>query len=331
MEKLDLDLAVAAPAPVSAGEEAAPALFVTQQLPDLKSKFRPGATDDEVAQIIAGLSLEAINPFHKVLLPSKGVYYGWDSGWVEVRAMDQEADKILSTEQLVRSGQAIDIILRTFTRIPNGLDILDLLNGDRVYLLYYMRGITNGNLYEFVSKCGNCNENGKYVYNLNNLQETVTWYNEGLGPEPFRVTLPMMSKAAGREVWVSVRFPRGRDTQQIVAQMRLKNKLSGGVATNAEDPFNRRRKAAQANVAVNDAVTENLSSLVTSFMGNTDRSVIDAVMGKLLQPDAAAIRRWIQENAPGPDTSVEFACNSCKSSFTVPLPITESFFRQTQQ
>ena len=50
----------------------------------------------------------------------------------------------------------------------------------------------------------------------------------------------------------------------------------------------------------------------------------------LIGRDTAAIREWLRENTPGIDSTVTITCPSCDTSFTVELPITESFFRPTQ-
>lgn len=328
-EELDLNSATQNAA-ASPGDDVAD---IEQHVPDLRALIPPGASDEEVAEILARTSNEEYNPFHKVQIPSLGKYYGWPTGYVEVRAMDQEADKVLATEQLVKSGQAIDMILSKFVRLPGGMDVLDLINGDRVYLLYYLRGHSHGPKYEFIATCSECNHSGPYVYDLVQLQETVVWYNPDLGPEPFKIVLPIFSKVIGREAYVQIRWPRGRDTQELVASMRLKNKIQAGTAV-ASNRRNRRKQAVKQSVdnpkALNDAVTDNLESLIVSFMGNTDRMVIKQNVEKMHQTDTATIRKWINDNIPGPDTSIELKCSSCEATMSIPLPITESFFRSTQ-
>lgn len=325
-EELDLaaDQTAASAAPVDIDPNA-----FGQKPPDLRSIVPPGASDSDLAVALARAGAERKNPFHKIMLPSKGIYYGWSSGWVEGRAWDQQADAILADEQLLRTGQAIDEILRTFVQLPNGTDVLDLIAGDRVYLLYYLRGHTHGNRYEFLQPCSSCNTTNKYVYDMNELQKTVLYADESLGLEPFRVPLPYSSAAVGRPFYVEVRFPRGRDVQQIVAEQRMHKRADGGVVHNAPS---RRKGRQQAQVPLKAAADphEDLTTLVVSANSNMDRDVIRAVVDGLTQADRAVIRDWLKENQPGPDTTVELKCTGCGKEFLVPLPITESFFRPTK-
>ncbi len=56
--------------------------------------------------------------------------------------------------------------------LPTPMDHKELLVGDRTFLLYYIRGLTFGNLYKFVSKCPKCNAEGAHTYDMNELYGT---------------------------------------------------------------------------------------------------------------------------------------------------------------
>ena len=91
-------------------------------------------------------------PWEKVKLPSSGVYYDGQipNGEIEVRGWGIQTDKILATARLAQTGQSINYIFMNCIRIPNEFDHMNLLVGDRMFLLYYLRGITYGNEYEHI-------------------------------------------------------------------------------------------------------------------------------------------------------------------------------------
>ena len=275
---------------------------------------------------------ETLIPWEECHLPSGGIYYGWPDGTVMVRPMGQMAEKVLATQRLAQSGQSMDLLFQECIKFPMGFDSGDLLLGDRVFLLYYLRGITHGNLYEFAITCPqtSCEAVSTHTYDLNELAKTVTWANPANGVEPFKVKLPYLSKATGRDINVGVRFLRGVDANDILARKKAKKKMyarPGGVKTRGVDT----RRQAQDNQTLDDSVTENLNKMIVDVMGVTDHFKIRAFVEKMHAQDTAAVREWLRNNTPGIDNTVTVTCPECELEFTVELPITESFFRPSKQ
>lgn len=308
---------------------------------DLSSLVGPSTTNEELVARLISLGDDKLIPWEECHLPSKGIYYNWPDGMVMVRAMGQTAEKVLATQRLAQSGQSIDYLFRECIRFPEGFDPVDLLLGDRVFLLYYIRGITHGNMYEFAITCPNtvCNAVTTHSYDLNELSNTIKWAKSELGAEPFRVNLPYMSKALGREFWVGIRHLRGYDANDILAKKKMKKKMfakpGGGVKTRNPRagegmPLDTRRQQQQSQ-ALDDSVSENMNKIIVSVMGVTDTFSIRQIVDKLHATDTAAIREWMKENTPGIDNTVTVECPECGQDFTVELPITESFFRPSKQ
>lgn len=270
--------------------------------------------------------------FENIELPSKGLYYGWDSGVISVKQMGLKAEKILATQRLAQSGQAIDFLFREHCRFPDGFDSADLLLGDRVFILYYLRGITYGNQYEFAMKCPACDDTNTYEYDISELINTVQYANEELGEEPFKIVLPQLSERYNQEVWVGVRFLRARDTFDILARRRAKNKGFGGrvksrKSRQAVDP----RQQQSENVSIDNALDDQMDKIIVSFMGVQDRIEIRKLIQNMKGRDTATIREWLRDNTPGIDSTVEVTCPSCEQESTVELPITEAFFRPAKR
>ena len=302
---------------------------------DLSSIITPGMSNEELVARLLQTSEDKLIPWEECHLPSKGIYYGWPDGIVRVRAMGQTAEKVLATQRLAQSGQSIDYLFKECCQFPNGFDPVDLLLGDRVFLLYYIRGITHGNMYEFAVTCPNaqCGSITTHTYDLNELARTITWAKTENGQEPFTINLPYMTKALGREFHVGVRFLRGYDANDILAKKKVKQKMfakPGAVKTRGSSPFEMRRQQAES-AALDESISDNMAKIIVNVMGVSDQFTIKAFVEKLHAQDTSTIREFLRENTPGIDNTVSVTCPDCSNDFTVELPITENFFRPTKR
>jgi hypothetical protein len=296
------------------------------------SKLVGNATSDlDIVDIISRATPEQLIPWEETTLPSKGLYYGWSSGVIGVKAWSAKVDKILATARLAQTGQSIDYMLKECCRFPDGFDVQDLLVGDQIYLLYYLRGITHGNIYEFASTCPNqqCQQVATHTIDLNELVTTIVWANESLGSEPFKVSLPYLSKTTGREITASIRYLRVRDANGIQRAKKAQNMVVGGSRAKIK-PRERAQQFvdhSRDEIALDDLVTQNIETVIVDIMGVTDRFKIKSIVNKMHSTDIAVIREWLSENTPSIETMVEIQCAACNEAYRAMLPITESFFR----
>jgi len=288
------------------------------------------ASDIDIVDIIARATPEQLIPWEETTLPSKGLYYGWTSGVIQVKAWSAKIDKILATARLAQTGQSIDYMLKECCRFPDGFDIQDMLVGDQIYLLYYLRGITHGNEYEFVTTCPNqqCQQVATHSIDLNELVNTIVWADESLGSEPFKIELPYLSKTVGRSVSASIRFLRVRDASQIQRAKKAQNIIGGSNRAKIK-PRDRvpQIDRSREEVTLDDIVTQNIEVVIVDIMGNTDRFKIKSIVNKMHSTDLAVIREWLQEHTPSIETMIEMQCANCGETHRAMLPITESFFR----
>jgi hypothetical protein len=300
---------------------------ISQRTGTLFNDVSPATTDAELVDIIASAPEEKTRPWEQCVLPSRGLYYpswgGIDS--CEVRPFGISTDQALATQRLAMSGEALDKLFKDCCRFPvDGFDSLDLLAGDRTYLLFYLRGITHGENYEYMFECPrrDCQTASPHSYNLMDLVSTIKTADESLGEEPFRVVLPHLSESTKREVYVDIRFMRGRDINNIARTKRTVDQIFGGGTSK-----NMRKQRREP--TVDETLSENLESVIVSINGVTDRLKIQTIVRKLHSGDTATIREWLREHSPGIDSITTVSCPDCGGSFKVPLPITESFFRST--
>jgi len=329
-EEVSLSSAAGAAPPPGAGDMQ----FDNKKEPDelLQELIKGGASNEDLVDQIIQIPDAQLIPWEECKIPSLGRYYNWTSGMIQVKAWGANIDKILATTRLAQSGQSIDYMLASCCKFPDGFDPTQLLVGDQIFLLYYLRGITHGNVYEFVTTCPNpdCQSTGTFVADLNELAETIVWADEGLGSEPFKVILPYLSKKLGRDIWVSLRYMRVADSQYIVRQRRATNRAvgQGGRARvrRRQQPVPQ-REVQTGQIDLDDSLMRNLETIVVDILGVTDRFKVRDFVAKLHSSDLAVIREWLRDHSPGIDTQVELNCGECGNEFRVMLPITEAFFR----
>lgn len=309
-----------------------------QHVADLHGVASPGDNVEEFLDKLLQTPTDQLIPWEDCFLPSRGLYYDgdWDNGLVKVKAMGQTAEKILATQRLAKSGQSIDYLFRECCQFPEGFDPINMLLGDRVFLLYFLRGITHGNIYEFAFTCPNeeCQSVSTHAYDLNELASTITWADASLGSEPFRVDLPYLSKATGRDVWVGVRYLRAYDANDLLAKRKAKEKMKvkpgNTVRTRMQGAADFNRNQQNSN-QLDDALSDNLEKVIVSVMGSTDPFKIRRFVSQMHAQDTATVREWLRERTPGIDNTVIVGCPDCNADHTVELPITEAFFRPSKR
>lgn len=266
-------------------------------------------------------SIDKFLPWEDVKLPSEGLYYDGKipDGIVQVRPFGLQAEKIMATQRLVKSGKSMDHIFEHYVKLPNDYNQQDLLASDRSFLLYYLRGITYGNDYEFSITCSNedCKMVSPHIQDLSQLYTNMKKPNREIGPEPFKVILPyfssLFSKETGDKIdfWVKLRFLRGRDLYQL---------------------FQKSKNDKYSNLS--DTIEQNLALFIVEIMddvesntGCSDHFKINKFIQKLHSVDSSTIRDFIKENTPLLDTVVRVECPHCNNEMKIELPINENFFR----
>jgi len=296
---------------------------------DLSEQAKATKTSEELVDLLISRAPDDLLPWEKIAIPSRGIYYDGKipDGMVEVRPMGLYTDKILATARLTQSGQAIDYVYKNCVRFSDKtFDPLDLLVGDRMFLLFYLRGITHGNLYEFQLTCSNddCKKQSLHTYNLNNLANNIK------GPkyqkEPVRIHLPYFSKITQKDIWIDARFMRGRDINVILRKQKFAEQMKGGSKVRDAKTGN---IIGSTEISLDTTIEENLNLLIVSVNGVADRDKIQQIISRLHGQDTATIRETLRDAEPGIDTKIIVNCPECANEMRIDLPITESFFRPT--
>lgn len=289
---------------------------MSEKPPKAESQPKQAKGDpNDVLDFLLSKSQDELLPWENVTLPSRGLYYAGQipNGVIKIRPMGLHTEKVFATPRLAQTGQALDEVYRRCVKFPDeNFDPLDLLVGDRVFLLFALRGISHGNMYEYVVKCSECSQECHSEYNLNDLNNTIKSSKHSM--EPVKVRMPYLSDLAAREVWAEMRFMRGRDLQVIGQKKRVVDRVLG---SNKKD----------RHVLIDQSIEEHLNLVVTSINGNKDRAKIAQVLQNLHARDSAALRGFLRDDAPGLDTEIDIECPHCGCKMQMELPITDTFFR----
>lgn len=241
-----------------------------------------------------------------VPLPSKGLIYPVGSPLhklesIEVREMTANEEDMLTSMALIRSGKAIDEVVKACLQTRN-IDPSDLIVGDRNSLVTGLVLASYGPKYEADVRCESCGENNKkYEFNINNLP--IKFLAEepiDLGVNEFYFLLPKSQKK------ISFKLATSADEKEIsTIQQKLK------VATNRESN-----------------VTTRLKRLVLSIDGERDPGKIAEFIDRKSMPisDSVSLRTRIEEISPDLDTRQPFICVHCGFTGQVNMPIDFNFF-----
>lgn len=283
------------------------------------------ADGEEILDDILGLGQDLVTPYSQVKLPSLGQYYDWGGiQTCEVRAMSRTVEKLMTRQDMAQDGTAIDQMLAYCCRFPAPTDPLDLLIGDRMYLMYYIRGLTHGNMYKFSADCGNCGQPGIHEFNLVELHNTVIYANPAI-KEPHEIELPIYSERLGKSITAGISFLRGRDLYDSLHEYKVnKAMLKGGGKVRAGRPKHEANDRAMMLDKISDDVT--LKS-ITTICGVHNPAKVKAIVDQMHSSDVEAIRAFLDEYMPSIDTTVTIQCDKCDKDFAVELPFTEYFFR----
>ncbi len=270
-------------------------------------------------------------PWEDVKLPSEGIYYtNMPNGTIKVKPMGIDVDKMMANQRIVQSGELLNKIIEACVQLPEDMTVHDLLAGDQFFLLYYLRGMTHGSDYEFVTDCPHCGTKSTYDYDLSDLSKTIKKPHPDHPIEPMAVELPFISGKMNSKVEALVRLMRVKD---IIAMSKGDNVIDPLKRGKARSRGNNAAKAVKQNA--DDIYTKNISTAIVGFRVNgvefkDDRKL--QLIERLHQKDSATIREFIDSITPGIDTAVEVTCQNdeCKKDYSISLPFGENFFRPSK-
>jgi hypothetical protein len=254
-------------------------------------------------------------PTEIIDLPSKGLCYPKDNplslGTVEMRYMESTEEDILTTENLVRKGLAVDKILKSL--IVTKINYDDLLLGDKYALLIAARVMGYGKEYPLEIKCPNpaCGETTNIIIDLTSfndkkIDETLlnreNEYSFELPKSKVVITFKLLTIADDKLIEQEL---RGLKKIRDVGKKNIKNNDDNDV-----DP----------------ELSTRMKYIITSVNGSRDSKTIRNFADHMLALDARDFRKHLNSMTPTVDSKYIFECAYCEYTKERKMQITPEFF-----
>jgi phage FluMu protein Com len=253
---------------------------------------------DKFKQLMEGLN--KTSKHERIVLPSLGRFYdgsdGPTNGVLHIRKMTGEEEELLATPNLVKKGQAMNMIFNNC--IQESYNSEDFVTQDRVYLLIFLRGISYSQDYDIEVRCPACSSKFASSVDLNGFMI------DQCPPEYSANSLKDVLPITGFKF--SYRLARGSDEQDVQNYRDVKLKSFSG--------------------AVDDSLHYRTAQLVNEIEGLNDKEELKKIIEKLPMGDVAFLRDVVSQPPFGVDTKFEIDCPRCTETFETELQIEANFF-----
>jgi len=221
---------------------------------------------------------DLMTSYEIVKLPSKGLYNKNGVGEVKVEYMTSKDEDLLTTPSLIENGTVLDVLLKRKIK-TKGVNIDDLLAGDRNAIILFLRSSSYGSEYSVQVTDPRKNKPFKSKVDLNKLRYKKI---EELPDENghFTLKLPMRKKN------VKIRLLTSGEENILYQQAEALKK--------------------EFNQEFSEYSTLKLKSHIVSIDNNSDRTYINKFVDAMPAMDALTIRRKILDVSPDVDMNYEF-------------------------
>ncbi len=240
--------------------------------------------------------------FKEITLPSRGLFYNGEvpDGLVHVEPMGTKQEKIFAAGK--QGSVVLNRIFDDCLSCP--IPHLDLILGDRIWVLINIRAVSRGSMYDFPFKCEECGKKDTAEVDL--LKLPLKHPPKDLTPAdlPFKVKLPI------KNIELGLRLLTGKDDEAVERYGQQVAKHSPVEAEEAKYVYRLARRI----VSVDDEKMgiQELMKLVEEIRGL----------------DSQALQEAFDEFEVGPTLEMEPTCNHCGYvNDEVILPIRGQFFR----
>ena len=235
-------------------------------------------------------------PYDILELPSQGLLYPNKKNSVKVEYLTAMDENVLVSPNIMNSGRVLDVLLERKVK-DLGFPVEELLDGDRVALLLFLRSTSFGE--EF--KQGVLNKNGDVVegtINLSELKQKKLTIKPDENNE-FDFELPKSKKK------IKFRFLNGKDEKDI----------------DDKDEFMKKRFETD----ISFALTLKLEKLIMEIDGNRDKIYVSNFIKTMSILDSRTLTKYVRENEPGIDFETKARIQGGESVDTF-LRLNKSFF-----
>ena len=239
-------------------------------------------------------------PTEVVDLPSKGYFYvdghPLSTGKVEIKYMTAKEEDILTSQNLIKQGTVIDVLLQSLI-VDKTININDLLIGDKNAIMVAARILGYGKDYEFEY------DGKEHTVDLSKLEpRNIDFSKFEKGVNEFSFKLPSSERI------ITYKLLTGNDEKKIETEVQALQKIS-------------KERSAE--------LTTRLKHMLISVDGNSDRAFVsNFVDNEFLSRDSLAFRTSFSKITPDIDMTANVIDSSGKET-EVTIPVTVRFFWPT--
>ena len=232
-------------------------------------------------------------PTEIVDLPSKGYFYPetspLSSGKLELKYMTAKEEDILTSQNLIKQGTVIDILLQSLI-VDKTVKVEDLLIGDKNAIMVAARILGYGKDYDFTY------DGEEQKVDLTTLKPIELDESQlKKGSNQFEYVLPKSERK------ITFKLLTGKDEKNIDAEVKAREKL-GGSSTGE--------------------LTTRLKNIITSVDGNVDRSYINNfVDNEFLSIDSLEFRKHMATVTPDIDMTTTIMVDGEETEVTIPVTV----------
>ena len=242
-------------------------------------------------------------PTEFIDLPSEGHFYSstspLSSGRIELKYMTAREEDILTSQNLIKKGIVLDELLKALI-VTHDVKLEDLLIGDKNAIFIAARRLAYGDTYQAKVTCPKCAAENNVNINLAEIKSKEFDFAQRLkGENRFSYALPVTKKT------VVYKLLTHKDEQDIDAELKALAKINKGTSPE---------------------MTTRLKYMILSVDGNEDRGAVKKFVDNLPAKDSIALRKYVRENTPDLDMTIDFTCVSCGHNERMALPLGVDFF-----
>ena len=239
-------------------------------------------------------------PTEDIILPSRGAFYENGKSTVTIKYLTAEEDNILFSEDLIRSGKVLEVLLEQAI-IDKDLRPDDMISGDRNYLFIEIRKTGFGNEYKPGEiSCESCKQIFNPVVDLGKLKPK---FLEVMPDEDgyYSLELPVT------KMNIRFRLLRGSDEKRLAKTSESGKKKNAGARTSR-------------------LITERYLLQIMEVNGKKDKLYISKFISAMPTKDSLFFREYNRQIEPGIHLAYEFECDNCGHIETKDVPINHHLF-----
>ena len=210
-------------------------------------------------------------------LPSQGILYPNKKSTVKVSYLTTIDENILSSQNIINSGKLVDILLERKVK-DLGFDTKDLLEGDRMAILIFLRATGLGDKYTQAVLDPNSGKVVSGEIDLPSLKQKKLTIQPDENNE-FDFELPQSRYK------VKFRFLTGKDEEEIDLQDTTLMERNGD--------------------EVSHKITLRLERQIMQINDDRDKMKLSSVIKKLTLKDSRALRKYMADLEPGMDFNTD--------------------------